>query len=43
MTNGYLETGISERRLLKTAGKGTSYLAIQAAKTLFKGNINPKK
>lgn len=37
-------TGISERRLLKTAGKGTSYLAIQAAKDLFqRGNINPEE
>ena len=35
-------TGISERRLLKDASKGTSYLAIQAAKDLLKrGNINP--
>jgi 3-oxoacyl-[acyl-carrier-protein] synthase-3 len=37
-------TGISERRLLKTAGKGTSYLAIQAAKDLIqRGNINPEE
>ena len=35
-------TGISERRLLKDASKGTSYLAIQAAKDLLKrGDINP--
>ena len=35
-------TGIKERRLLKEKGKGTSYLAIQAAKNLFeKNNINP--
>jgi 3-oxoacyl-[acyl-carrier-protein] synthase-3 len=37
-------TGISERRLLKAEGKGTSYLAIQAAKDLIKrGNINPEE
>ena len=37
-------TGISERRLLKAAGKGTSYLAIQAAKDLInRGNINPEE
>ncbi len=35
-------TGIKERRLLKEKGKGTSYLAIQAAKDLIaKNNINP--
>uniref|UniRef100_UPI00404B3E6F beta-ketoacyl-ACP synthase III n=1 Tax=Flavobacterium sp. TaxID=239 RepID=UPI00404B3E6F len=35
-------TGIKERRLLKEAGKGTSYLAIQAAKNLLeKNNIDP--
>ncbi len=35
-------TGIKERRLLKENGKGTSYLAIQAAKNLIsKSNINP--
>jgi len=35
-------TGISERRLLKDAGKGTSYLAIKAAQDLLKrGNIDP--
>ena len=35
-------TGISERRLLKESGKGTSYLAIQAAKDLLsRKNINP--
>ena len=35
-------TGIKERRILKDASKGTSYLAIQAAKDLLKrGNINP--
>lgn len=35
-------TGIKERRILKEKGKGTSYLAIQAAKNLFeKNNINP--
>lgn len=35
-------TGIKERRLLKENGKGTSYLAIQAAKDLLKrNNINP--
>ncbi|MFT6748440.1 MAG: 3-oxoacyl-[acyl-carrier-protein] synthase-3 [Flavobacterium sp.] len=37
-------TGISERRLLKAEGKGTSYLAIQAAKDLInRGNINPEE
>ena len=35
-------TGISERRILKDASKGTSYLAIQAAKDLItRGNIDP--
>jgi 3-oxoacyl-[acyl-carrier-protein] synthase-3 len=35
-------TGIKERRLLKEAGKGTSYLAIKAAQNLFeKNNIDP--
>ena len=35
-------TGITERRLLKESGKGTSYLAIKAAEDLFKrGNVNP--
>lgn len=35
-------TGISERRILKESGKGTSYLAIQAAKDLLsRKNINP--
>lgn len=35
-------TGIKERRILKDAGKGTSFLAIEAAKDLFKrGNVNP--
>ena len=35
-------TGISERRLLKEPGKGTSYLAIKAAQDLLKRkNINP--
>ncbi|WP_395054235.1 beta-ketoacyl-ACP synthase III [Flavobacterium sp.] len=37
-------TGISERRLLKESGKGTSYLAIQAAKDLLsRKNINPSE
>lgn len=36
-------TGIKERRILKEAGKGTSYLAIQAAKDLLqKSNTDPK-
>lgn len=36
-------TGIKERRILKEEGKGTSYLAIQAAKDLInKKGINPK-
>lgn len=35
-------TGISERRLLKESGKGTSYLAIKAALDLLsRKNINP--
>ena len=35
-------TGIKERRLLKEAGKGTSYLAIKAAQDLIsRNNINP--
>ena len=35
-------TGISERRLLKESGKGTSYLAIKAAQDLIKkANVNP--
>ncbi len=37
-------TGIKERRILKEKGKGTSFMAIQAAKNLIeKGNINPKE
>lgn len=36
-------TGIKERRILKEPGKGTSYLAIQAAKDLLqKSNTDPK-
>jgi len=36
-------TGIKERRILKDKGKGTSYLAIQAAKDLLiKSNTDPK-
>lgn len=35
-------TGIKERRILKDADKGTSFLAIKAAEDLLaKGNINP--
>ena len=35
-------TGITERRLLKESGKGTSYMAIKAAENLFyKANVNP--
>ena len=35
-------TGIKERRILKEEGKGTSFLAIEAAKNLLeKSNINP--
>src|SRR5690606_12683270 len=37
-------TGIKERRILKDPDKGTSYLAIQAAKDLIrKSNIDPKE
>ncbi len=37
-------TGIKERRILKEDGKGTSYLAIQAAKNLIdKSGLNPKE
>ena len=36
-------TGIKERRILKDEGKGTSYLAIQAAKDLInKKGLDPK-
>jgi len=36
-------TGIKERRILKDKGKGTSFLAIQAAEDLLeKSNTNPK-
>ena len=36
-------TGIKERRILKEKGKGTSFMAIEAAKNLLKKtNINPK-
>lgn len=36
-------TGIKERRILKEPGKGTSFLAINAAKNLLeKNNIDPK-
>jgi 3-oxoacyl-[acyl-carrier-protein] synthase-3 len=36
-------TGIKERRILKGEGKGTSYMAIRAAKDLFsKSNVDPK-
>ena len=35
-------TGIKERRILKGANKGTSFLAIQAAKDLIqKNNLDP--
>ena len=35
-------TGITERRLLKESGKGTSYMAIKAAEILLKkANLNP--
>lgn len=35
-------TGIKERRILKEAGKGTSFLAIKAAQDLMaRGNVNP--
>ncbi len=37
-------TGIKERRILKEKGKGTSYLAIKAAKNLIeKRNLDPKE
>lgn len=37
-------TGIKERRILKTPNKGTSYMAIEAAKDLLqKSNVNPKE
>ena len=37
-------TGIKERRLLKEAGEGTSYLAIKAAQNLIeKSKIDPKE
>lgn len=37
-------TGIKERRILKEKNKGTSFLAINAAKDLFqKNNIDPKE
>lgn len=37
-------TGIKERRILKDKDKGTSYLAIQAAKDLLhKNNVDPKE
>jgi 3-oxoacyl-[acyl-carrier-protein] synthase-3 len=37
-------TGIKERRILKGEGKGTSFLAINAAKDLIsKSNLNPKE
>ena len=37
-------TGIKERRILKEKGKGTSFLAINAAKDLInKSNIDPKE
>ncbi len=37
-------TGIKERRILKDAAKGTSYLGIQAAQNLIdKSNINPEE
>jgi 3-oxoacyl-[acyl-carrier-protein] synthase-3 len=36
-------TGIKERRILKEKGKGTSFMAINAAKDLIrKSNLNPK-
>jgi 3-oxoacyl-[acyl-carrier-protein] synthase-3 len=35
MTSGLLRTGIKERRILKDADKGTSYLAIKAAQDLL--------
>jgi len=37
-------TGIRERRILKGEGKGSSYMAIRAAKDLFKkSNVDPKE
>ncbi|RZJ73793.1 beta-ketoacyl-ACP synthase III [Flavobacterium sp.] len=37
-------TGIKERRILKDAGKGTSYLAIKAAQNLLeRGNVDPSE
>jgi len=37
-------TGIKERRILKEKGKGTSFLAIEAANDLInKSNLNPKE
>lgn len=37
-------TGIKERRILKEEGKGTSFLAIEAAKDLInKSNLNPEE
>ncbi len=37
-------TGITERRILKDEGKGTSFLAIKAAKDLLaKSNVDPKE
>jgi len=37
-------TGIKERRILKEKGKGTSYMAIKAAKDLLaKSNVNPEE
>jgi len=37
-------TGVKERRILKDKDKGTSYLAIQAAKDLLqKSNVDPKE
>ena len=37
-------TGIKERRILKEKGKGTSFLATEAAKDLInKSNLNPKE
>ncbi len=37
-------TGIKERRILKGKGRGSSFMAIRAAKDLFeKSNINPKE
>jgi 3-oxoacyl-[acyl-carrier-protein] synthase-3 len=34
-------TGIKERRILKDADKGTSYLAIKAAQDLLAKNVDP--